>query len=89
MNVQENEHRSEKMTTPHHLEAGSILSNRNQQKSHTALNTIRSKSGAPDKSALSTALRAKAMSSLKDGLPPSPRLEDMNEEDGKELNIED
>ena len=53
------------------------------------MNTIRSKSGAPDKSALSTTLRAKAMSSLKDGLPPSPRLEDMNEEDGKELNIED
>lgn len=67
---------------PHHTEppelAGSVLSNRLSKKSGTGQNTIRSRS--PGKSALS-ALRSKAATSLKDGLPPSPRLEGMNQEE--------
>lgn len=65
---------------------GSILSNRQTVKSGTALNTIRSIS--PGKSALSATNRLKT-ASIKDGLPPSPRLEAMNADDDQELNIED
>lgn len=98
MHVEENEgdehdhdHENNADRTPQHAVvaadfAGSILSNRNSKKSGTALNTIRSTS--PGKSALS-ANRNKLISGLKDGLPPSPRLEAMNEEDEQELNIED
>jgi|TARA_B110000285_G_C15101936_1_gene605501 ABC-type Zn2+ transport system substrate-binding protein/surface adhesin len=90
MHVEENEgdehdhdHENNADRTPQHAVvaadfAGSILSNRNSKKSGTALNTIRSTS--PGKSALS-ANRNKLISGLKDGLPPSPRLEAMNEED--------
>jgi hypothetical protein len=92
MNVQDNEQRSEIQATPHKFEAidplaGSILSHRNSKKSGTGTNTLRSIS--PAKSALSTAFRNKATSNLKEGLPPSPRLESMNQEEEKELNIED
>jgi len=92
LNVQDHdhEHEHEILAPPHHAAspelAGSILTNRNSKKSGTALNTIRSRT--PGKSALS-AVRAKASMGQKDGLPPSPRLEAMNEEEGQEMNIED
>ena len=86
MNVQNQELRSELLSTPLQLDA---LSNKNNRKSGTALNTIRSKRSSPGKSALSNTLRHKAFSNLKDGIPPSPRLEDIEDEDGKEMNIED